>query len=321
MAADLGAPPGGIVRRVLLPQLAPAIGAAAAVVFAGALGEFVIVQALVGTNETRALGPALLGARQGPEPRFSAIGAVLAVTGGAAYALLALTFRAAARGTRAMTEAVPLDLRSRRVTAVTRPDWPSGSIVSIAGHPPHRRTDYDASFNSGLEKEAVVPVPARVLEANARFAETFDKGDAQLPPNLPLAVLTCIDARLHPASFLGLEIGDAHVIRNAGGRATDDALRSLIVSSQLLGTREFMVIHHTDCGMLTFTNEDIWSKLQTETGTNAEAIDFMPFSDVEESLKEDVKTIRENPFLPKDDEVTGWVYDVKTGRLREVAVT
>jgi len=106
MAADLGAPPGGIVWRVLLPQLAPAIGAAAAVVFAGALGEFVIVQALVGTNETRALGPALLGARQGPEPRFSAIGAVLAITGGAAYALLALTFRAAVRGSRALTESV-----------------------------------------------------------------------------------------------------------------------------------------------------------------------------------------------------------------------
>ena len=107
MAADLGALPGGFVWRVLLPQLAPAIGAAAAVVFAGALGEFVIVQALVGTNETRALGPALLGARQGPEPRFSAIGTVLAVTGGAAYAVLALTFRAAARGTRALTEAIP----------------------------------------------------------------------------------------------------------------------------------------------------------------------------------------------------------------------
>lgn len=106
MAADLGAPPGGFVRRVLLPQLAPAIGAAAAVVFAGALGEFVIVQALVGTNETRALGPALLGARQGPEPRFSAIGTVLALTGGVAYALLALTFRAAARGSRALTEPI-----------------------------------------------------------------------------------------------------------------------------------------------------------------------------------------------------------------------
>ena len=163
-----------------------------------------------------------------------------------------------------------------------------------------------------------MPVPARVLEANARFAETFDKGDAQLPPNLPLAVLTCIDARLQPPRFLGLEIGDAHVVRNAGGRATDDALRSLIISSQLLGTREFMVIHHTDCGMLTFTNEDIWAKLESGTGHDASSIDFLPFSDVEASVQEDVSTIRANPFLPPDVEVSGWVYDTTSGRLREV---
>lgn len=161
-------------------------------------------------------------------------------------------------------------------------------------------------------------MPARVLEANARFAETFDKGDAQLPPNLPLAVLTCIDARLQPPRFLGLEIGDAHVVRNAGGRATDDALRSLIISSQLLGTRQFMVIHHTDCGMLTFTNEHIWAKLESGTGQDASSIDFLPFSDVEASVKEDVSTIRDNPFLPSDVEVTGWVYDTTSGRLREV---
>jgi carbonic anhydrase len=169
-----------------------------------------------------------------------------------------------------------------------------------------------------FEGEALVPVPARVLEANASFADQFDKGDAQLPPNLPLAILTCIDARLQPAKFLGLEIGDAHVARNAGGRATDDALRSLIISSQLLGTRQFMVIHHTDCGMLTFSNEDIWAKLESETGQNASSIDFLPFSDVETSLKEDVTTIRSNAFLPKDVEVTGWIYDTKTGRLRQV---
>ena len=142
-----------------------------------------------------------------------------------------------------------------------------------------------------------MPVPERVLEANARFAEGFDEGDAQLPPNLPLAVLTCIDARLQPSRFLGLEIGDAHVVRDAGGRATDDALRSLIISSQLLGTRQFMVIHHTDCGMLTFTNDDIWTKLESETGTSASSIDFLPFSDVD---------------------VTGWINDTTSGRLRAV---
>jgi carbonic anhydrase len=157
-------------------------------------------------------------------------------------------------------------------------------------------------------------------DANARFAEAFDKGELGLPPNRPVAVLTCIDARLHPTEFLGLEIGDAHVLRNAGGRASDDALRSLIISSQLLGTREFMVIHHTDCGMLTFTNRDVWDKLESETGTSAEDIDFLPFSDVEASVEQDVRTIRENPFLPKDVEVSGWVYDVRTGRIREVEV-
>jgi carbonic anhydrase len=157
-----------------------------------------------------------------------------------------------------------------------------------------------------------------LLDANAKFTEGFDKGDAQLPPNMPVAVVTCIDARLHPERFLGVDIGDIHVIRNAGGRATADAIRSLIISSQLLGTRQLMVIHHTDCGMLTFTNEDVWGKLEVETGSSAREIDFMPFSDVEDSLREDVRTIRENPFLPKDAEVTGWVYDVRTGRLRQI---
>jgi carbonic anhydrase len=152
--------------------------------------------------------------------------------------------------------------------------------------------------------------------SNERFAASFDRGDAQLPPNRPVAVLTCVDARLHPERFLGLEIGDAHVVRNAGGRASDDALRSLIISSVLLGTRELMVIHHTDCGMLTFTNEDAWGKLRSETGRDASHIDFLPFSDVEASVRDDVRTIRENPFLPADARVTGWVYDVRTGRLR-----
>ena len=157
-----------------------------------------------------------------------------------------------------------------------------------------------------------------LLEANARFAEGFDKGDAQAPPIIPVAVVTCIDARLHPERFLGSNIGDIHVIRNAGGRATDDVLRSLIISSQLLGTREHMVIHHTDCGMLTFTNEQVWGKLEAETGSSARHIDFLPFSDLEGGVRNDVRTIRESPFLPEDAEVTGWVYDVRTGRLRRV---
>jgi carbonic anhydrase len=158
----------------------------------------------------------------------------------------------------------------------------------------------------------------QLLESNRTFAQTFDKGDLPMPPARALVVLTCMDARLHPAKFLGLEIGDAHVIRNAGGRASDDALRSLIISSRLLGTREYAVIHHTDCGMLTFTNEDLRGKLQADTGRDASHIDFLPFSDLEESVRQDVRRIRENPFVPEDVEVSGWIYDVKTGQLQEV---
>jgi carbonic anhydrase len=123
-----------------------------------------------------------------------------------------------------------------------------------------------------------------------------------------------MDARLHPETFLGLEIGDAHMIRNAGGRASDDAIRSLIISTHLLGTREFAVIHHTDCGMLTFSNADMVEKL----GDEAASIDFLPFSDLEASVKEDVNRIRQHPLVPDDIPVAGYIYDVKTGRLQEV---
>jgi len=137
-------------------------------------------------------------------------------------------------------------------------------------------------------------------------------------PNKALVILTCMDARVRPEVFLGLELGDAHVIRNAGGRASDDAIRSIIISAQLLGTRECRVIHHTDCGMATFTNEDLRSTLETETGASATAIDFLPFSDMEASTRDDAHTIRANPFLPPDFEVTAWVYDVHTGRLERL---
>jgi carbonic anhydrase len=159
-----------------------------------------------------------------------------------------------------------------------------------------------------------------VIARNRTYADGFTEGDAKLPPNLPLVVLTCIDARVQPTRFLGLGVGDAHVVRNAGGRATDDALRSIIISTQLLGTRECMVIHHTDCGMLTFTNDDVRAKLKAETGASADDIDFMPFSDIEDSARDDVQAIRANPLLPTDLEVTAWVYDVKTGTIDEVKV-
>ncbi len=163
-----------------------------------------------------------------------------------------------------------------------------------------------------------MPVLNELLEANKRFTTGFEKGDLPMPPARHVAVLTCMDARLHPERFLGLDIGDAHVIRNAGGRASDDAVRSLIISSKLLGTREFVVIHHTDCGMLTFTSQELQKRLTEETGADASGIEFLTFADLEESVVEDVRRIGESPFIANDIPVSGFVYDVRTGRLKEV---
>ncbi len=162
---------------------------------------------------------------------------------------------------------------------------------------------------------SVVP---ELLSANERYAATFDKGTLPMPPGRRFAVLTCMDARLHPARFLGLGEGDAHVIRNAGGRASDDAIRSLVISYKLLGTREFVVIHHTDCGMLTFSNDDLRGLLRRDLGADASRIDFLPFSDLDRSVRDDVETIRRSPLIPNDIEVSGFVYDVRSGRLRQV---
>ncbi len=155
------------------------------------------------------------------------------------------------------------------------------------------------------------------LEANERYAAQFTKGDLPLPPARKIAVVACMDARMDPARMLGLEEGDAHVIRNAGGRAVD-AMRSLIISQQLLGTREIVVIHHTDCGMLTFTDPQLHEKLQTELGTDTE-LTFHSFADLERSVREDVATIKASPVLLAGVPVRGFVYEVETGRLREVA--
>lgn len=158
----------------------------------------------------------------------------------------------------------------------------------------------------------------KLVQANQQFAESFDQGDLPAPPARRVAVVTCMDARLHPEKFLGLDIGDAHVIRNAGGRASDDALRSLIISSQLLGTNEYVVIHHTDCGMLTFSNADLHQKLADEMGADASHIDFLPFPNLEQSVRDDVAHIKECRYIPQDISVRGFVYDVKTGKLTEV---
>lgn len=158
-----------------------------------------------------------------------------------------------------------------------------------------------------------------LLAANERYAATFGEGNLPMPPSRRLAVLTCMDARLDPAKFLGLAAGEAHVIRNAGGRASDDAIRSLVISQQLLGTREVVVIHHSDCGMLTFTNPQLQERLRRDLNADASGVDFLPFRDQEESVRQDVAAIRSSPLIPRDIPVTGFVYDVRTGRLHEIA--
>jgi carbonic anhydrase len=167
-----------------------------------------------------------------------------------------------------------------------------------------------------------MPVVPEFIAANEQYAADFHKGDLPLPPARKVAVLVCMDARIDPAKALGLEEGDAHVIRNAGGRAAD-ALRSLAISHELLGTREIVVIHHTDCGMLTFSNDDIRQKLEQdlgpEAGKVASKIDFVPFTDLDQSVRDDVAAIQASPLIPKDIPVSGFVYDVHDGRLHPVA--
>ena len=167
-------------------------------------------------------------------------------------------------------------------------------------------------------KEIIMSVVEDFRKANDAYASTFDKGDLPMPPARKVAVVTCMDARLHPARFLGLQLGDAHVIRNAGGRVSDDAIRSLVISELLLGTNTVVVIHHTDCGMLTFSNEDLRTKLKQELHTNADNIDFLPFKNLEQSVRDDVATIKASPLIPKNIEVSGFIYDVHSGRLLPV---
>ena len=157
----------------------------------------------------------------------------------------------------------------------------------------------------------------RILETNRAFTSSFDLGALEIPPARLLLVLTCLDARLDPARMLGLEIGDAHVLRNAGGRVTDDVVRSAVVSSWLLGTREFLVIHHTDCGMTKFTDDVLHGMIQDATGIDVSDEEYLSFSDVDESVREDVARLRDLKTLPEGVTVAGLVYDVRTGALRE----
>ncbi len=161
-------------------------------------------------------------------------------------------------------------------------------------------------------------VTEALLDNNAAYVSEFEKGDLPLPPARKLAVLACMDARLDPAKVLGLEEGDAHVIRNAGGVVSDDALRSLAISQNLLGTEEIVLIHHTDCGMLTFTDDEFAGKLEQETGERP-AWPVHTFRDLEQNVRESIERIKSSPFVPNTDKVRGFVYEVETGRLREVS--
>ena len=155
-----------------------------------------------------------------------------------------------------------------------------------------------------------------LVRANAAYAGTFDRGDLPMPPGRRLAIVTCMDARIIPSRALGLEEGDAHVIRNAGGRARD-ALRSLVISQRLLGTNEIAVIHHTDCGMLTFTDEEFRQQIADDTGMKPEWASEA-FTDLDADVRQSVARIKESPFVPKTDAVRGFIYEVESGRLREV---
>jgi len=160
-------------------------------------------------------------------------------------------------------------------------------------------------------------VTDELLQNNEAYAASFDKADMPLPPAKKLAVVACMDARLDPHAILGLRRGDAHVIRNAGGVVTDDEIRSLAISQRLLGTEEIILIHHTDCGMLTFTDDEFLRSIQDETGIKpgwaAES-----FQDLDEDVRQSIARIRSSPFIPSKDSVRGFIYDVATGRLHEV---
>src|SRR4051812_43076444 len=160
-------------------------------------------------------------------------------------------------------------------------------------------------------------VSDELVQANEEYAKNFDQGDLPMPPARRLAVVTCMDARIAPSQQFGLKPGDAHVIRNAGGSARE-ALRSLVISQRLLGTNEIAVIHHTECGMLTFTNPDLHAKVKQDLGADSSNIDFLPFTDLEESIREDVAFLLSSPLIPADVTIRGFLYDVRTGKLSEV---
>jgi len=157
-----------------------------------------------------------------------------------------------------------------------------------------------------------------MLAHNEGYARRFDLGHLQTPPVRKLVILTCMDSRMDLEQLLGLRVGDAHMIRNAGGLATDDVVRSLILSTHLLGTRSIAIIQHTECGLLSITDEEFRRRLSTSTGQDASHLEFHAFRDLDQNVREQMTRVKRDPFLPKEIEVRGFVYDVKRGSLREV---
>jgi carbonic anhydrase len=160
-------------------------------------------------------------------------------------------------------------------------------------------------------------VTDQLLDNNAAYAAAFSAGDLPMPPAKQLAVLACMDARLNVHGLLGLREGDAHVIRNAGGVVSDDAIRSLLISQRLLGTTEIILIHHTDCGMLTFADDDVKAAVEADTGLRP-PFALEAFRDLDADVRQSIRRIQASPFVPNKDSVRGFVYDVATGKLREV---
>ena len=156
-----------------------------------------------------------------------------------------------------------------------------------------------------------------LLAANARYAEGFTASDLKVRPIRQLAILTCMDSRFTAQGVLGLDLGDAHVIRNGGGRVTEDSIRSLVLSAALLGTRACVVIHHSDCGLFGRSDEELRQKVAEVAGARA-TFGFLPFDDLEQSVRDDIAALRATPYFPPDYEVIGFTYDVRTGRLAPV---
>lgn len=159
-----------------------------------------------------------------------------------------------------------------------------------------------------------------LLKNNEAYSRSFKKGDLSVPPAKGVAVLACMDARLDVHRILGLQEGEAHVIRNAGGVATDDAIRSLVISQRLLGTKEIVLIHHTECGMLTFTDDEVKGQIEKETGIRPQFA-LEAFSNLAGDVEQSIARIKASPFIPHKSNIRGFIYDVKTGRLNEVRVT